>query len=278
MIEVAAAGACGCSRATAKFISPGQAQPSPKPSTTPTTSGAGPAGAAGPARPRRPRACPAMTATWPPARRSASQPVADPGGHADHAAEGEGQPGEARARAPGPPPSRPGRCRGRSRRGGQGGGDAEDDQGPGRPAGRSVRRPRPFRSAPRGTRGRAASAATARETKAHRQPRVSATVGTATPASSVPSRDRGLLDPEREALPAGRHVPGQRRVAGELPERVGGGADRQQNDQHRVRAGQRRTASRRAGRQQDAGAGDHGGPYRSTRAPDGTEASALTPK
>ena len=42
VIEVAAAGACGCSRTTAKFIRPGQAQPRPKPSTTPTTSGTGP--------------------------------------------------------------------------------------------------------------------------------------------------------------------------------------------------------------------------------------------
>src|SRR3954470_8019455 len=63
VIDVAAAGAWGCSRTTAKFIRPGQDHPRPKPSTTPTTSGNVP-GTASSARPTAPAASsPAMTAT-----------------------------------------------------------------------------------------------------------------------------------------------------------------------------------------------------------------------
>src|SRR5690606_21898458 len=75
VIEVADAGAWGCTCTTARFTSPGKAQPNPNPSTTPVTRATGPgtASSASPTAPTASSPTTVVTSPWTP-RRSASQP------------------------------------------------------------------------------------------------------------------------------------------------------------------------------------------------------------
>ena len=196
-----------------------------------------------------------MRARWPPLRRSASQPestraatqTALPRVRVSPARAGREAAGHGRVDQEGAEAVRRG--------GGQGGGGADHHQCRG---GASAAGPsRPCRAAPirgyEGERGqRGASGHDERPTPAdgecdHRYG------GT---GEQRRHRDGRLLDPERQALPSGRHTSAERGVAGQLPERVGGGAEREQDEQQVVGPGEGGDGEQGAGGEQDAGSGD----------------------
>ena len=277
---MAAAGACGCSRTTAKFISPGQAQPRPKPSTTPTTSAAGPAAPAGDAdraddehrgdharRDRRRGGRPASRRAAGPTTQIALPRVrvrpGQPGVEAAAAAE-DVAPRKCPARSRRPPPSVAG---GADHRPARGAASAVEP--------RTALRGRRCRSraragargvaVPCGYGGQRRSPRAARRARPPRTPsasrRVSATAGTAAPASSVDSGMAACLMPNEMPCRPGRHVLGQRRVAGELAERVAAAPKASRTTNRRVRPGERaRWPAGRRGGQHDRRAGDAGRP------------------
>ena len=275
VIEVAAAGACGCSRTTAKLISPGQAQPRPKPSTTPATSGR----RAGQGEQRQPDRADDQHAGDSPdvaAGPAVGQPArAHPGRHADRAAQGEGEAGQA-GRQP--------RSTAESTRNVPSALAAAAARVAATPTTTSAAVARPARPAAAGAAGHPLPGV--RRQRGQRGPgrrdeRPAPADGQRDgghrrTGQQRGDRDRGLLDAERQPLPVGRAR------AGPAPRcwRAGRARWRRRSTpSSATNAGYDRasaaTASSEPAASRMPARATTAGPYRSTSAPEGTEASAL---